>query len=522
MDIVVIFIPLFPFIAAVVIGFGYFTNQVGGLKAEQSSSDVARNAIYLSSVSAIVLLISDLIGANSGSKLVGQWLDSGNLVINLNFITTGFNVIVAALFSIILVIITYFSNNYIHQEPGFRRFFFVLSLFSSSMFLLILSGNAIGTFIGWEVAGLCSYLLISYSYDRPVAIINATRVFVTNRIGDTGFILGIALSFYFAGTVDWSGLNEIAASLATPTATVISLCFVVAAIAKSAQLPFSPWLARAMEGPTPSSAVFYGSVMIHSGIFLVILLRPIIEQAPFTMGLLVIVGLFTAIYSYIVGLTQTDVKSSLCFSITGQLGLMFLECGLGLWELAMWHLCAHAIVRCFQVLTAPSLINYVNGNPMRPASSFFTNKRWLYIASIQRFWLDPIADRILIRPVNGLGHDLDRFDKNIIDRAMGDPVSSFTAISSLTQIEKEEHKKRLDEIQTEFVSGKGIVGKLLEWVANVMSWFEERLVLRGIGMDLVTIGRNLGQLANTFELLILKPRYLVLFVFIVLMLAASI
>lgn len=522
MDVLVIFIPLFPFIAAVIIGFGYFSSQVMGLRGELSSSEVARNAIYLSSVSAIALLIADLAGENSGSKMVGQWLDSGNFVVNLNFITTGFNVVVAALFSVILVIITYFSKNYIHQESGFRRFFFVLSLFSSSMFLLTLSGNAIGTFIGWELAGLCSYLLISYSYERPVAVINATRVFVTNRIGDTGFILGIALSFYFAGTVDWLSLNEMASNLATPTVTVISLCFVVAAMAKSAQLPFSPWLARAMEGPTPSSAVFYGAVMIHSGVFLVILLQPIIDKAPFTMGLLVIVGLSTAIYSYLVGLTQTDVKSSLCFAITGQLGLMFLTCGLGLWELAMWHMCAHAIVRCFQVLTAPSLIKNVNGNPMKPVSSFFMNKRWLYIASIQRFWLDPITDRTLVRPVYGLGHDLDRFDKNIIDRAMGDPVSSFTAISSLTQVEREAHKNRVDEIQMEFVRGKGIIGKLLEWVANIMSWFEERLVLRGIGMDLVTIGRNLGHAANMFELLLLKPRYLVLFVFIVLMLAASI
>jgi NADH:ubiquinone oxidoreductase subunit 5 (subunit L)/multisubunit Na+/H+ antiporter MnhA subunit len=522
MDMLVIFILLLPFIATIVIGFSYFSSQVIGLQGELSSSDVARNTIYLSSLFAILLLISDLGGENAGSRMVGQWLDSGNFVVKLNFITTGFNVVVAALFSVILVIITHFSKNYIHQESGFRRYFFVLSLFSSSMFLLILSGNAIGTFIGWELAGLCSYLLISYSYDRPVAVINATRVFVTNRVGDTGFILGMALSFYYAGTVDWLSLNEMAKILTTPTVTMISLCFVLAAITKSAQLPFSPWLARAMEGPTPSSAVFYGSVMIHSGIFLVIMLQPMIEKAPFTMGFLVIVGLCTAIYSYIVGLTQTDVKSSLCFAITGQLGLMFLECGLGLWELAMWHMCAHAVVRCFQVLTSPSLIKNVNGNPMKPVSPFFMKKRWLYITSIQRFWLDPITDRTLVRPILGLGHDLDRFDKNIIDRAMGDPVSSLTAISSLTQIEQEAHKKRADEIQLEFVRGRGIVGKLLEWVANIMSWFEERLVLRGMGMDLVTIGRKLGQAANTFELLLLKPRYLVLFVFVVLMLAASI
>lgn len=523
MDFLAFLIPLFPFVAAAFIGFGQLFNQFVGDQGEVASAGFAKNAIYLSCLCAITLLVSDLINATSGTKIAGQWLGSGNLIVNFNFITSGFNVVLAAIFSVILVIVTHFSVNYLHKEPGFHRFFFVLSLFSSAMLLLVLSGNAIGTFIGWEIAGLSSFLLISYAYDRPIAIINATRVFVTNRIGDVGFILGIALAFYFAGTTDWANLYEMAQILTTPTATVISLCFVVAAMAKSAQLPFSPWLARAMEGPTPSSAVFYGAVMIHAGIFLVILLQPVIERAPFTMGLLIFVGFFTALYSFIVGLTQTDAKSSVCFAITGQVGLMFLECGLGWWELAKWHLCAHAIVRCYQVLLAPSLLLFVQHNPMRLVSPAIGKLRWLYIASLQRFWLDPITDRALVRPIIGLGHDLDRFDKNVIDRAMGDPVSSFTAISSLTQLEKKgAHAESLDHLQAEFVRGKGIIGKLLEWVANILSWFEERLVLRGIGMDIVDIGRYLGHAANTFEQLLLKPRYLVLFVFIVLMFAASI
>lgn len=522
MDYLVFLIPSLPFLAAVIIGFGHLFNRITGQEGEYISAGIARGAITLSCLTAIILLVADLLGRNSGVIVTKQWLSSGNFVIELNFLTTGFSVVTAALFSIILVVVTRFSTNYIHKEPGFHRFFFVLSLFSSAVLMLILSGNAAGTFIGWEIAGLCSYLLISFAYDRPVASINATRVFVTNRIGDAGFILGIALSFYYVGTINWVNLNEIAGSLATPTATVISLCFVVAAIAKSAQLPFTPWLARAMEGPTPSSALFYGGVMIHAGIFLVILLQPIIERAPLTMGVLVVIGLFTAIYSFIVGLTQTDVKSSLCFAISGQLGLMFLECGLGLWELASWHLCAHAVVRSYQVLTAPSLLHYVHGNPMRPVAHQIANKRWLYIASLQRFWLDPIADRILVRPVSGLGHDLDRFDKNIIDRAMGTPVSANYTLSSLTQLEKRIDKKIQGAIQIEFVQSSGIVGKLFEWIANTMSWFEDRLVLRGIGMDMVDIGRKLGKAANTFEQLILKPRYLVLFVFIVLMIAASI
>ena len=521
MDYLVFLIPLLPLIAAAIIGFGILFNRINGKKDEPISASVAKNAITLSCLIAMGLLVTDLYGINPNYITLGKWLDSGNFVVELNFITTGFSVIAAALFSVILVIIARFSINYIHAESGFHRFFFVLCLFSSGMLLLILSGNAISTFIGWEIAGLCSYLLISFAYDRPTAAINATRVFVTNRIGDAGFILGIALSFYYAGTTNWLSLNEIATDLPTPTATVISLCFVVAAIAKSAQLPFTPWLARAMEGPTPSSAVFYGAVMIHAGIFLVILLRPIIELAPLTMAVLVVIGFFTAVYSVIVGLTQTDTKSSLCFAISGQLGLMFLECGLGLWELASWHLCAHAMVRNYQVLTAPSLLRYVYGNPMKPVASAIADKRWLYIASLQRFWLDPIADRTLVKPIYGLGHDLDRFDKNIIDRAMGAPVSSNYTISSLTQLEKNMDKDIRDGIHIEFVRGSGIVGKFFEWIANIMSWFEDRLVLRGIGMDTVDIGRKLGQIANTFEQLILNPRYLVLVVFSVLMIAAS-
>ena len=237
--------------------------------------------------------------------------------------------VLAVLFAILLFIIIRFSINYLHREAGFHRFFFFLSLYASAMLLLVLSDNAVGTFIGWEIAGLCSYLLIAYAYDRPVAAYNATRVFVTVRAGDIGFILGIGLSYAWTGTVDWTQLNALSTQLSSGQASAIALCFAIAAFAKSAQLPFAPWLARAAEGPTPSSAGFYGAIMVHSGVYLMILLQPILERAPLVMALIAVVGLLTAVYGFVVGLTQTDVKSSLFFATTGQLGLMFLECGLG-------------------------------------------------------------------------------------------------------------------------------------------------------------------------------------------------
>jgi NADH:ubiquinone oxidoreductase subunit 5 (subunit L)/multisubunit Na+/H+ antiporter MnhA subunit len=525
MDILVVFIPLLPLIAAAIIGMGHFFGTLNGDAGEVTTARIATVANTLSCLLALTLLCTDLLGKNAGSISVGQWLHSGFMIVEINFVTTGFNVGLAALFLILLTIVTRFSINYLHRESGFHRFFFILSLFSSAMLLLVLSGSTIGTFIGWEIAGLCSYLLIAFAYDRPVATTNATRVFVTVRIGDACFILGICLSYYWIG-FNWNEINT--ASILNVTApiqltagqsTSIALCFAIAAFAKSAQLPFTSWLARAMEGPTPSSAIFYGAVMTHAGVYLVILLQPIFEHAPFVMTLLLIVGLMTAVYSFIVGLTQTDVKSSLSYAISGQLGLMFMECGLGFWQLASWHLCAHAIVRCYQVLTAPSFLNYVRGIPMKPVTPVIGRLRWLYIASLQRFWLDPIAERFLIKLVRGFGHDLAFFDDHIVDRVMGTPVPTERAISSLKQLEERILNPRSDQDSDEFSRGSGLAGKPFQWIADIMYWFENRLVLRGVGMDTINLGRKLGHLANRIEQLILKPQYLLLFIFIALIVA---
>jgi formate hydrogenlyase subunit 3/multisubunit Na+/H+ antiporter MnhD subunit len=519
MDALAVLIPLLPFIAATFIGIGHLSGTLDGEASESATVIIANWTISMSCLLALVLLGADLLGKNTGSFNVGQWLASDTFDIRVNFITTGFNVVLAALFSLLLVIIMRFSINYMHREAGFHRFFFILSLFASAMLLLVLSGNAAGTFFGWEIAGLCSYLLIAYTYNRPVTGINATRVFVTNRIGDAGFIMGAGLSYAWAGSINWNLLNAASARLETGEATGISLCFATAAFAKSAQLPFTPWLARAMEGPTPSSAVFYGAVMIHAGVYLVCLLEPVFEQAPFAMAVLAVAGCTTAVYSFIVGLTQTDVKSSLVFATSAQLGLMFLECGLGFWQLASWHLCAHAVVRGYLFLTAPSLMHNVLGNPVKPVAPAIAGLRWAYIASLQRFWLDQIADWTLVRPVNRLAHDLSYFDDHIVDHIMGVPAPAIHTVSSLAQLEEIMIGARLDNEADDFAQGSGLAGKLTEWFAAIMHWFEDRFVLRGIGKNAANYGRKLGHAANKFEHLILRPRYLVLFVFITLLVA---
>lgn len=519
MDALVILIPLMPFLAAVTIGIGHLFGIIKGESSETFTALAATWTISMSCLLTLALLGAELLQRNNGAFAVGLWLDSDALKIDFSFITIGFNVKLAALFAVLLTVIVRFSINYMHREAGFHRFFFILSLFSSAMLLLVLSGNAVGTFVGWEIAGLCSYLLIAYAYDRPVAVANATRVFVTNRIGDAGFILGIGLSYAWVDSVNWFDLNAAAAELSKGEAAAIALCFAIAALTKSAQLPFSPWLARAMEGPTPSSAAFYGAVMVHAGVYLIILLEPLLSKTPLVMAVLVFSGSTTALYSYFIGLTQTDVKSSQAFATSGQLGLMFLECGLGFWQLASWHLCAHAVVRCYLVLTAPSLMFNVRDNPIKPVTPMLAHKRWLFVASLQRFWVEQITDWALVKPIHHLARDLSYFDDNIVDRLMGVPAPAISVASSLAQLEERTLGARLENGGNTFTSGTGLVSALAGWIAGLVHWFEDRLVLQGISKDALHFGREMGHLANKFEIQVLRPRYLVLLVFITLLVA---
>jgi NADH:ubiquinone oxidoreductase subunit 5 (subunit L)/multisubunit Na+/H+ antiporter MnhA subunit len=519
MDALVVLIPFMPFLAAAIVGIGHLFGFIKDEASETFTALTATWAISMSCLLALALLGADLLQRNNGTFDIGLWLDSDTLKINIGFITTGFNVKLAALFAVLLTVITRFSINYMHREIGFHRFFFILSLFSSAIFSIVLSGNALGTFVGWEIAGLCSYLLIAYAYDRPVAVANATRVFVTNRIGDAAFVLGIGLSFVWAETINWLDLNAVVQELSKGETTAIALCFTIAALAKSAQLPFSPWLARAMEGPTPSSAAFYGAVMIHSGVYLMILLQPLIDQTPLVRGLLIFSGVTTALYSYFVGLTQTDVKTSQVFATSGQLGLMFLECGLGFWQLASWHLCTHAIVRCYLLLTAPSFMHNIKDVPVKPVSPMLANKRWLFVASLQRFWVEQITDWVLVKPVRNLAHDLSYFDDNMVDRLMGIPAPAIGVASSLAQQEERILGARVDKGNDSFVTGTGLVGALAGWITALVHWFEDRLVLQGMSKDAMHFGREMGHLANKFEALVLRPRYLVLLVFITLLVA---
>ncbi|MCQ8103668.1 hypothetical protein NP590_06095 [Methylomonas sp. SURF-2] len=515
----IILLPALPMLAAALIGGLHFFGLIAGEADEAHSARISLTGMTLSALLACGALAADSFGWLADSQFYGHWLGSGRVGIAFSLRGTGFNLRVAALFALLLLLTMRFSVNYLHREAGFHRFFFILNLFAAAMLLLVLSGNALFSFAGWEAAGVCSYWLIAYAYDRPVAAHNAVRVFVSNRIGDAGFLLGTALALLWLENCDWQTINRGAADLDRGDATLLALCFALAAFAKSAQIPFTPWLARALEGPTPSSAIFYGGVMTHAGVFLLIQLQPLFNQTPTAMQLLVLVGGLTTVYSYWVGLSQTDIKSSQIYAASAQLGLMFLECGLGFWNLAGWHLCAHAVVRCYLLLTAPSILHATHGHPIRPVSPRWANCRWAFMASLQRGWLEPALDWMLVKPVQQLARDMRNIDDRIVDPALGAPAPAIKAISSLAQWEESKMGAKLDNDEDSFARGSGLAGKLAQWTASLLSWFEYRFILRGIGRDSINWGRRLGRRANRFEQLLLSPRYLILFVLITLMVA---
>ena len=507
---VVALAPLPPLLAALIIGIGILSGRVSGEPSERFT----RRIVFGSALLSLLLLISAVLLRTFSTLddriLLGTWLKSGTYRIDIDFTLDSLGLILASLCGLFAVMVIRFSINYMHREPGFHRFFLVLSLFTGSMLLLTTAGNAALCFVGWELAGLSSYLLIGFYYDRPTAVTNATRAFLTNRIGDAGFGFGIALAFLWTGGLDWSSITGKASHLEPWQAGVMAGSFLLAAVAKSALVPLSPWLARAMEGPTPSSALFYGAVMVHSGVYLVLRLQPLFEQTPLVMDLMAMLGLLTAAYGFLCGLAQTDVKSALIFSTSGQIGLMFFAAGLGFWRLALCHLCAHAIVRGYQFLSAPALMHGIIGIPQRPVHPWLGQSRWLYVAVLQRGWLEQAGDRVTVKPMQELAADLNFFDHQVLEPGFGLPAPPASVPGFLARADKERQYGRT-MTDPEVLRVSGLPGLLLRTCANGLYWFEEKLVLQTVGQRLIVSGRKLGVRLNHVEALLNQPRYLIIF-----------
>lgn len=345
---------------------------------------------------------------------LGSWLLIHDYQIPAVLLVDGLAVTISVLASTLTTVVARFSRSYLHREPGFTRFFAVLGMFATGTQLIALAGALELFFAGWELVGIASALFIGFFHERDEPVRSSIRAFATYRLADTGLLIATVVTFELLGSARFSALDR-AAALSPAGSTLIAVCFLLAALGKSAQLPFSEWLPRAMEGPTPSSALFYGAVSIHAGLFLLLRVWPVMEVSPVARAMGVAVGLATAVYAATVARTHTDAKGALAHATLAQVGLMLAEICLGWTEFALAHLVCHALLRLGQYLKAPNMIHdshrIGHGHPAEPLLMRLAPRLAgvLYAQSLHRLRLDDRLARMMT-PVLGLARWLDAVD----------------------------------------------------------------------------------------------------------------
>src|SRR6201996_9363009 len=263
------------------------------------------------------------------------------------------------------MLIHIYSMGYMAHEEGYYRFFGYLNLFMFSMLTLILANNYAVMFVGWEGVGLCSYLLIGFYFQRHSASTAANKAFITNRIGDAGFLLGLLTIAWYFGSLQYTTINRLARSghfaIGDPMITAACLCLFVGACGKSAQFPLYVWLPDAMEGPTPVSALIHAATMVTAGVYMVARSNALFVLAPSAMKTVAIIGALTAIFAATIALVQNDIKRVLAYSTVSQLGYMFLALGVGAFAAGVFHVFTHAFFKALLFLGAGSVIHAMSG-----------------------------------------------------------------------------------------------------------------------------------------------------------------
>ena len=385
-------------------------------------------------------LLASLAFVGSGRPRIvlplGDWILTAeydfHFVLQLDSLSVPFLLLATTLCGVISV----FSVRYMHREPGYTRYFLFLSLFGLGDALTVLAGSIEVLYCSWELIGLASTLLISFYQEREGPARNSLYTFVVYRISDLALLLAAVTVYNLFYNGDFSTFLGIGAWPHSKTnfshagATVVGLFFVVAAIGKAAQIPFSGWLPRAMEGPTPSTAIFYGALSVHAGAYLMLRVSPLLDAAPSLAFLVFAVGLSTALMATFVGRVQTDIKCSLAYAALAQVGLIFAEIGLGLRILPVIHTLGHALLRTVQFLRAPSLLHEIHEldsalggfpvhNPDSPTVSSW--RLWLYQAALQRCFLENLLERWFVLPFQVFCRALQRLDESILEWIAGKP-----------------------------------------------------------------------------------------------------
>ena len=360
MQLLYLVVPLAPLVGAIVAGlFGW---AIGRRAAHWITillmivSTLAAGAVFL-----------DVLDGNTWNGAVYTWLASGNVRFEIGFLIDRLSATMMLVVTFVSLMVHIYTIGYMADDPGYQRFFSYISLFTFSMLMLVSANNFLQLFFGWEAVGLVSYLLIGFWFTRPTAIYASLKAFLVNRVGDFGFLLGIALVLMYFGTLHYEPVFATAKTLAGNTIeiipgaawslmTVICLLLFVGAMGKSAQFPLHVWLPDSMEGPTPISALIHAATMVTAGIFMVARMSPLFELSDTALSVVMVVGAITAFFMALVATVVYDIKRVIAYSTLSQLGYMTVALGASAYSVGIFHLVTHAFFKAVLFLGAGSVI----------------------------------------------------------------------------------------------------------------------------------------------------------------------
>jgi NADH-quinone oxidoreductase subunit L len=353
-------VPLAPLMGAIIAGlFGRFIGRTW-------SHRITISLVFVSLVASIIIFM-DVLEGNVFNGSVYTWLVTGDTRFEIGFLIDQLSATMMVVVSLVSLMVHIYTIGYMHDDPGYQRFFSYISLFTFSMMMLVMSNNFLQLFFGWEAVGLVSYLLIGFWYTRPTAIYANMKAFIVNRVGDFGFLLGIALVLMHFGTLDYAAVFSAAPQMANESVelipgsswliiTVICILLFIGAMGKSAQFPLHVWLPDSMEGPTPISALIHAATMVTAGIFMVARMSPLFEHSETALTMILIVGGITTLFMALVAVVQNDIKRVVAYSTLSQLGYMTVALGASAYSAAIFHLMTHAFFKAVLFLGAGSVI----------------------------------------------------------------------------------------------------------------------------------------------------------------------
>ena len=353
-------VPLAPLLGAIIAGL--FGRYVGPIWSHRATI-----LLVFVSFLASVRIFFDVMEGNIFNGTVYTWLITGDTRFEVGFLIDQLSATMMIVVSFVSLMVHIYTIGYMHDDPGYQRFFSYISLFTFSMMMLVMSNNFVQLFFGWEAVGLVSYLLIGFWYTRPTAIYANMKAFLVNRVGDFGFLLGIAMILMYFGTLDYASVFaqtsdfakeeiELLPGMSWYVISVICILLFIGAMGKSAQFPLHVWLPDSMEGPTPISALIHAATMVTAGIFMVARMSPLFELSETALTTVLVIGGITTLFMALVAVVQNDIKRVVAFSTLSQLGYMTVALGASAYSAAIFHLMTHAFFKAVLFLGAGSVI----------------------------------------------------------------------------------------------------------------------------------------------------------------------